>query len=574
MSGTNASVFFLFAVMRQIEKYFQEGKQIRYTKFVNREEVALSFPTEMATPFIYTLDVPTVLSFQGRAFRSTEQTEKSDMSMQGGMEMQVVFSTKMQGQLGFITPFDHQQYSSGYERSIQVYAPLRVRGSVDLKYMKLHAEIQLLEPEQKDIRILHYSATPYIASYDILNMQPVISRPKTQIIYSKPQNTYNAQFGESTGMVFRVQYANEDKYMDHRWLYEQVRHYNFRRAITASLEGKGTRYSKMAIDYVSQSSAAKKVNIRMKYWRDDTNKQNEQNENSSGADISYFDQASENYEKRCEQFARKAMSGIRSPLPWALAADFSFEGQGKMNLETTLARACSPVDEKCRTLFFFNKQCSSSQCKPYQIAVAAKSSTPLTDEIDMLSILKKDLTATTQIEAGFGEKYTSGGKINAHIQMRRSESRKQYLQQDPLYQKCKSEMDRGNYQLPACANLTERARYFDKIECSMDLQNTSPQFKNVTYKIYSALRAVNSFNYDEDFVHSGSENSNNVKIEASYHPEESTANITLSHQTYRANFKDLHICSLVKPLVSARPPYSSSYLYSRALGFNENKRKY
>lgn len=560
--------------MRQIEKYFQEGKLIRYTKFVNRDEVALSFPTEMATPFIYTLDIPTVLSFQGRAFRSSqsEQEQSGEMSMQGGMELQVVFSTKIQGQLGFITPFDHQQYSSGYERSIQVYAPLRVRGGVDLKRKVAHAEIQFLEPEQKDIRILHYSATPYIANYDILSMQPVISRPNTQIIYSKPQNTYNTQFGESTGMVFRVQYANEDKYMDYRWLYEQARHYNFHRAITASLDGKGTRYSKMAIDYVSYSSPSKKVNIRMKCLHDI---KGEQNENSSGVDINQFEQVSGDYEKRCEQFSRKASLGIRSAMPWAMCADVSFEGQNKMYWQSTFARASSPVDEKCRTLFFFNKQCESSSCKPYQIAVSAKSSTPLTNEIDLLSILNNDLTSTTQIEAAFGEKYTSGSKINAHIQMRRSESRKQYLQQDPLYRRCKSEMDEGNHQLPACANLTERARYFDKIECTMELHNIARNHKNATYKVYNALRSANYFNYDEDFVYEGQGNADNVKIEASYHPEESAANITLTHQTYRAIFKNMLVNSLVKPLVTAYPPYSSSsYLYSRALGFDEKKREY
>lgn len=586
--------------MRQIENYFREGKQMKYTKFVNRDEVALSFPTEMATPFIYTLDMPTVLSFQAKTFRSSGQPEAVPMRMQtergtvdvgsanmqggGGIDLRAVYSTKIQGQLGFITPFDHQQYSCGYERSIQVYVPLRVKGTVDLQNKDVHCEFELLQlqSEQKNnIRMLQYSATPYITSYDILNVQPVISRPNTHIIYSKDQNTYDAKFGEkSTGMVFHVQYANEDNmYMDYRWLYEQVRHYNFYRAIAASLAGRGMKYKKIAIDYVGDLSLTKKVNIHLKYLDDDTSSyQHDESENYSSTDISQIYRASENYQKKCEQFAKKASSGIRSPNPWALFVKVDFGGRSKTKWEAILSHASSPIDQKSHTLAFLDKQCdSSSDCKPYQIAVSAKSSTPLTDEINLLSILNQDLSATTQIEAAFGEKQLDEGKIKANIRMRRSETRKQYLQRDPSYYKCKSQMEQGNYQLPACVYLTERAKYFDKIETSWLLENNNsplPLLKNVTYKIYSLLRSVNPFNYDEDFVYSGSKgNSNGMYVDMSYHPEDATANVTLTHMTYRVNYKNAYVSDLVRPLVSANWPYSS-YHYGRALGFDENKREY
>ncbi|MDD9338893.1 MAG: hypothetical protein PV362_04390 [Providencia heimbachae] len=139
--------------------------------------------------------------------------------------------------------------------------------------------------------------------------------------------------------------------------------------------------------------------------------------------------------------------------------------------------------------------------------------------------------------------------------MEQSEERKEYIRRLPLAKQCEEQMQHGDYQLPACQNMTAQANFMDLYTLSADFQNISPQAKNVTYKIYNAIRQWTNLYLSENIIDVQNKE-NKVELLARFGLDYSALNATLRTPHMMAQWTNMRVHPWFRPIVSMHPTMS------------------
>ncbi|XP_065165027.1 vitellogenin-like [Atheta coriaria] len=553
----NQTIEMLPQLLRQVEDMLREGEDFHYTKYINRNDVAISFPTEMALPFVYTLDAPTLLHFQGK-IRATAEPKMSNgqairmpETITAHAEIRALVSARLQAKIGFVTPFDHQQYIAGYDKNVQINLPIKSQYEIDLKTQQVQAQFQPIE-QDKNVQVFHYSSWPYTAKHDILSLEPVAQGPHTKIIYAEqqPQSQFNQLVGKQTGMAFRVQYISEQKFADSMWAYEQLQRHNGDAIafLLAPLYDETIQHTKAEVTYDAQESSARKVQMRLGY-----ESEYQQEQGHGNAEVSQFAQLPRESKARQQQFAKIASAGIASSTARVVDLSVEFDGHNKAEYVATAAIASSPVDEKARALFYYKKHAAQQS---YEVAFSAKAHIPNTNGLDYQYALQFDPTTTAQAELAFGQDLQSATKVQLHAKLQKSETRKQYLKNSERAQECHEEMKQGNKQLPACANMTAEANLLDRVNVHVQVEHLSAKARNATQKIYNALRAYGYYNLDENTVDpQTNEKDNQMTIQARFEPDFEAVNVTIRTHKMESHFDQIRVNQWAKQVFGFHPVF-------------------
>lgn len=572
---------FFYLVLREIEDLLRSGKEFEYTKFHNHKELAISFPSEMGLPFVFTFDVPTVIKISGHVQASAEPRLSNGDKLSKPNKVKVntklhaVASSRVQAQLGFFTPYDHQHYSSGYDKNIQFNIPIKATLEVDIENKQAHAEIEPMEPE-KNARVFQYSSWPYTARSDILSLQPLASRPTTQIISTKPKINIEKVLGKEAGIAFRLKYSAQQKFMDTEWVAQQIRRHDIISIFMAPKFDESMQQCKITLEYLPEESHSRKVNVRLGYSKQ-YQQSPECNERSVEINkLAELPQQPQDSKARQEQLAKLASCGIKNSLAYAADIAVEFEGQQKVHYIATAAIAKSNVDEKSRVLAYCRKHSANPQeSRPFELAFSAKSHIPNTNGLDFNYALKFDTTTTTHAELAFGENLNSASKIKLQAKLRKSDDRKMYLQKLPLLNRCRKEMEEGNYQLPACANMTASANLMDRISVQLQYDHLSPRARNLTHQAYNALRYFGYFHLDENRVNAtGNGKPNQLDLEARFYPDFSAVNVTLKTEKMEATLRHIRMNDCAKRLFAVHPVFPvTARVQANIHGWESYKRK-
>ncbi|KAJ8936451.1 hypothetical protein NQ314_012313 [Rhamnusium bicolor] len=518
--------------IRKFEDELKKGKNYHFTKLMNTKEIALSFPTEMGFPFLFTYDIPVLWKINGEV----SGTASPQISMGNKLykpdtvtfktKNEFTLNSKIQSRLSFSTPFDHHQYSSGFDKNFQVHIPLNGKFQIDFKNGQVEAEIEPKESHE-GARLFHYSTWPYTSMGDIKDFQPVSSQQNTHYIKQKNLHSFDKTLGKKeTGMALRVQFKHERKSVNLSWLSHLLQKRDIISGLLSLWDDASIQRSEINVQYVPEQSSVRKYIVRIGYQQ----KYKSEFKGTSGA----------NPESISDPLARREN-----------LIDKIGEGYGKSN-----------VDPKSRVMIFYKGGSTGQDGTPYEISLKAKSFIPNTNGLDLTYSMKNEPTADTQVELTFGKSRESSSKIKAELTFRRSDDRKKFLQEQPMYRECQREMREGNFQLPACANMTMNSNLLDRINVKVQHENIKPEVVDTIKSIYQAWR----FNYFPS-LHiekgKGTGKENEIHLQARFDPDLRSANVSVKGKEQESTIDNIHVGELAKKIFVVHPVF---HVRSRILG--------
>lgn len=535
----------------------------------------------MGLPCIYTLDNPVLINIEGQVSASANPKISSGgqinqpHSVSANGKISVVISKKTQGRLGFISPFGHHHYLAGYDKNVQVYVPLRVQVEANVKNNQYSVQLQPIHAD-KNIQLFYYNSLPYTAKRNILQLQPVVGSSDTKIINAQQPNTaFNNVIGDrSTGVALRVHFVSEKKYLGLPWLYQQAKRHDPVSVLMAPWYDEAVYYAQALVEYDASHSANHQVKVQVGYQQHYSSQP--QGQGGDEGDISQLYRNSGHPDARQKEFYQRVAAGISNAQSTVVDASVEFQGQQNVQYGVTIAAAYSGVDEKSRIIFYASKQPRNpQQTSPYQVALSVKNYIPNTNGLDYKYALNYDPKYTVQAQVAFGHGPQSMTKVNIHAELNKNKYRKQYLQQQALSYQCAQEMEQGNYQLPACENVTARANLLNQAEIHVQYQNVNKDVEYYTHELLNYLRHYFYYNLEEYYVDAtGKGERDQMHIAVGVEPDFEAANVSINTERKHIQLNNIYIPEWAKPLVAVHPVFTvkDSYL-SYALGSQSMRRK-
>ncbi|CAG9855083.1 unnamed protein product [Phyllotreta striolata] len=550
--------------IRKIEQELREQKPVSFFKLMTRE-MAVSVPTEIGIPFLFTYDVPMFIKAQG-TFKASAQPQLSQNGklqvpeqIELKADMRFTVSTKVQSRLSVTAPFNHKQYFAGFDKHWQVNVPARLQVQFDVKNM--NAEIEFEPTPKKEFNILHYATRPYTSQAEIANFQPLSANSNTKVIKQDDLQAFETTVGKkSTGMAFHVEFVHSRQFFSTLDLSRMLRQQNnFVDTLQSLWDDNTVQYGSLNVNYNPQQSWARKAVLRLSY------EQKYKSQPSSGSASEWILNEDAQPSQRQEELMQKVAADIKNVHVVALDSTLEFKGQQKLKYILTGAVAKSNVDPKSRVMITY-KRSSDGTSKPHEFHFVAKSYIPNTNALDAEYSLHKEPMAETEIKVKFGNSQEPLAKIEAQLKYRRSEERSQYLKELPMYRQCKEESRAGNKQMPACLNMTMIANLLDSVDLKAHYENLQPGVAKTVERYFHALQVL-----AEPYVNINEKDSsvaeNEVRVHARFHPDLQALNVTVKAQNQETKFANIEIDEVTQQILVVHPVFHvynrlSAYLYS------------
>ncbi|KRT80993.1 hypothetical protein AMK59_5996, partial [Oryctes borbonicus] len=555
------------------ENELRAGKKISYTKLVSKHEATIAFPTIMGLPVIFKSEYPSLIRVEGEVKAQAKPQISNGKSLRAPRSaraqgyVRAVLAGKIQSSISFITPHDHQQYSAGYDRNAQAYIPVRFDVDVDVENQKLAAQIEPLEAKGT-VDIFHYSAQPYVAQEDILDLKPSSKSNDYQPIRDDQLEQIKTSFGKhSTGMSFGFEYESDEPIHARRWLHEQLHSDDPISSLLASInDDDELAYTSMNISYQGERSIAYKVLLRLNY------KSEEHDEQPAPDKSINWNQIPQKHDERVKYFLEAVASQIRSASASAGEADVKFQGDHNYHYTATYGYANSPVDERSRFLAQVNRKFSNANAKPFKVTVDSSGKTPNTNGLDYVYAKNFDPTSTNEIYVTVGENYDNSAKFAVKAKLSQSQERQQYVDQTFEAQQCKSDMQQGNTQLPECANATAEANLLDQISAEIKYRQIGKETRENVQNAYQFLSHMFYEFIEENNVNmSGMEENGKLKVDIEFENDLSSVNVSVQAKETDIQAVEIPLSELEQALYVVHPVFSAS---ERAWGELNNEQVY
>lgn len=579
-SADNQTVERLPEFIRQHEEQIRNGKQFNYVKLRQMKEMALSFPTEMGIPFLYTYDMPMLVRFEGRIkAQATPQISKNNKlnipeKIVAEVDAYATISAKEQTHLSFVTPFDHQTYMAGYDKNLQAHIPAKAQVEIDVKSQQVKVEIAVQERHQ-DARLLHFSSYPYTCRSDIMTIRPVALRPNTNII--KPEEdqhrAFDIEFGKKqTGLAFRAWGHHPVQSMNLGDLLK-IWQSNDMMTVWDQWWDKATLcHSEANIRFLPRQSTVNKITLKYRYDQQYKKQSDVQNEE----DFLTLSQLSNKLEsdepkQRQQQILKHVGSGIQSA--HLCSSEFSVESEGDKMYKHVFgyAHAKSNAGPISRALVYYKNQKDGNT-----VGFEVRGEVPNTNGLDLTYSLETTPSGKYSCRIQCGQPNSNEVKISAKVNMKRSDARKQYLMtEEPLYHVCKQQMQQGNFQLPACQNMTIRANFLDDIHYQVQYENLNERFAEY---VEDAFKGIFVYYYPiTEITTLKSQGENTITGQIHFQPENlRQANVSVVIRDQQYKFVNISTRNeIVKTVIVPHPVFHLSSRIAGVLRGQENfRRKY
>ncbi|CAG9759827.1 unnamed protein product [Ceutorhynchus assimilis] len=555
-SFDNQTIEQLSEAVREQEKNLKNGKHFNYAKLKQLKEMALSYPTEMGIPFLYTYDLPILMKCEGKikASASPQIAQNGEIQMpdkiSARIEAAITMTAKAQSHLSFVTPFDHQIYMAGFDRNMQLHVPVNAKIEVDVKTQQSEIELEV-EKEQKDIRMLHFSSKPYTSRSDIMTITPVAHRPNTRVIKpQQPQQTFDVMYGKKEcGLAFRAWGCYPEHSVN---VGELVRIYQSEGIEsmwdkiwnTGSLE-----QTEANIVFMPRQSTIQKVTLRSRFDQEYKRKPETQSEE----DFLTLSQAaaklrSNEPSERQQEMMKHVGSGIRSAQLYSADVSVELAGEHKNEHVFGLAFGKSNADPKSRAVIYYKNKNQGQK-----ITAEAKADVPNTNGLDLTESLETEPQAKWNVRVQQGQNDDTGAKISAKFDLSRSKARKQYLMnEDTMYKVCKKEMQKRNFQLPACQNMTIRANFLDQIKYQLKFENFN---KHLAEALEDMLKAARVYAYPKTEIDSAETQKNMVEGTIRFRPQDlRQVNFTVRANNEETKFYNISLQNEIAQAILVQHP--------------------
>ncbi|XP_076628457.1 vitellogenin [Colletes latitarsis] len=443
-----------------IDAYFRsmiDGRYINANKFMSYD-VVLSFPTDTGLPFVHTLNVPTLYKATG----NNRVVQGPRIGIESAMRM--VHSTKVQGRIGFVTPFDHGHFISGVDVNFQMYAPVELAlmgapNSVQLR-------IRLLEGEEK-ARLVQYSVVPYTSSHDILHQRPLLKDTNTHVVQSGetmikslPILTeemkacrLNVEAEKSNNKLWSDDWSMESAYTTLMYPWSTIDD-NLRKIdLTMDLEHPVKEPMLLTVTIDAMDVQPETVDSRL--WT------------PIAMAVEPIDKKG-NSKSRRKQFLKEVTKGIKSATSGVLDVELQLPGELKLTNAITVAWSKSNIDNKQRNLFYWNFNMPALEGK-YE--VCASSQTETSDNI--LPMYEKAVNITPKqkfdVAIRYGTTCSENKQINVKGKLTQTHQMKEMVENSLVVKECKKQMQQGNKILRTCQEAAGLATLLNQVEITLDI---------------------------------------------------------------------------------------------------------
>ena len=576
---------------RNAAKNLRGGQQFNFTKFYNQEVLTIAFPLASGLPFVFTYKTPTVVQFGGeiRARTTPDLAEghldhvRVPKAINASAEIDALYATMTDAKIGFLTPFDHQRYIAGVQKKTQVYLPLRMTMDIDLVNGDVEAKFAPLDAKN-DFTLVHASQWPYTSRMAIKSMPSNSQNDDTKLINVADAKTFDQRYGQqSTGLVIRVEAKYEKEFIDAARVMNYLRRNDYVSLIMYTQAMESNEHYNINLSADNQRSTAKTVKVNLNFqtrqsweqngkdkpiqpeWRHSDAKHNNNN-------YAQPKTSAANSQSRREQFLQNAGAGIPNSQVNLVDAAISFEGKERCaEYVATIAMADSKANNQQRYLAFFNANPMKSGDQA-QACIHFDLQQPDVPTLNFKNALAQNGNGQWNLEAEFGDKCQGGQHVTLKGKMEQSNDRRNYLAEQPLAKVCKHQMEQGNYQLPACQNVTNRASVYDRYSINADFENLSTQTKINAQRAYALARHYGFSYVQEDVVKYQGPGPHKASINIRFAPNLRSANVTLEAPTHGAKWTNLRVPAAAKYALAAHPAfnivdrlgaYATKYNYNR-----------
>lgn len=456
----------------------------REGKLINRlgsYDITYGFPTETGLPFVYSFEIPLLLKITG----SMNNEVKNPKTIKAKTDFRMLYAMKIQGRIGFVTPFEHRQYIAGVDLDFNVHLPMKLNLDVDLSKRSMEIRVWPLKGEDK-ARLLHYSVVPYVASHNILNLRPLLTERTTQTLI--PDDIYSDTTSDSH--LVKMDMEIDKFYNYHNWF---------------NLDTDGL-FDIIMTPWTSDNDNYRKIDFFLNLKHEQvapfvfkiTYDSLEVPPNTEDATLwthkataTVPSDTKPDSEVRRKQWMDEASKGIKLAKSQVIDVQLEIPLTSQESIENviTVATANSEVEKKTRTMVYWNLETLLEVCATSQTKVTPDN-TVFYDQVAQLKP-KVEFNADMRI----GRDCSTGHQLNIDGEATQSKELRERIKNLSLIKICEEQMQQGNKILRACQNAAAISMLLDQISISVDFQSPS-----ITNYITKALTVVINNDYLNDYA--------------------------------------------------------------------------
>lgn len=490
-------------------------------------DITLSFPTDTGLPFVYSLHVPTIKKFS--------VISKPDMKSK--FDVRLLTSTKHQGRVGFITPFDHQAFLSGIDNNMQVFLPCKLDFHLNNEKSRLDAALQPLKHNSKT-RLGHFSVIPYTSQYEIMSLRPLLLEKNTHKIQEK--KTTHIRIPQNPNSIFSVE-VEADNLAEkiQQWLRSENKWDDM---LSPSSLALGT-YEKIDLfvkpDLQENEAVKFTATLDTKEIRSNNLDTNDESWKSGNKVLKTMHQALDSPARR-KEFLQEVVKGINSGKAYVIDAGLEVPGLWKSNHACTLCLASSNDENKFRSIFYWYTNIPSLDIT-YQMCVNGQTRSSPTTPFDYKKILDSNPTNEFSINIQSGRTCTDNSLVTIKGQIKQSEDYKTYVQESTIVKRCDENVRNS---VKDCQKATEMAKNLNEIDMTITKHNSAEESDNELEKIFHGtkkmLTGLNVRVVSEIQEHSDV-NDNDIRVNIKLSPNMTSAEGMASKSGQILTFSDIHI---------------------------------
>lgn len=476
----------------------QRPRNFNFQRIYNEYTVTLAMPTATGFPFVYTLNIPTLVSFTGKVtVKTQEQAQQTDkvfvIPENYGIEaeVKVAYSSRTQSKITFITPFDHQHYIAGVDKNIQVLVPVKTRIELSIPNKRVKVELVALD-ENKQYNLVHYSKWPYVSRHNILEFKPIAEVSNTHRITVREPTKFSEKIGEQTGLNLLVQGLTEKRFFDLKTLYDLFQSHNIPSFLAYGTYGGTIEQNVVDIVFDPKISNSKSIVFTAAYianYRGEGHEETGRVANLAKPTTNKVDSP-----ERLKEFAKRVTSGIKEAESYVLDMGLEMQGGKPVQYVGTVAYASSPIDDQTRLLMYLRQMDN----KNFEICLNGLTLMQYIPKEHGTKALEVDPKSGIRFDISLGEHCQETPQVEIVGKFKRTPERKQYLEHLPVYTQAKRAMEQGYMLEPAQLKIVEEAKILDNYRFQMKYQHVPEELKNMTYKVYSLLRQTLYYYVSED----------------------------------------------------------------------------
>lgn len=488
-----------------------QGKSFEATKLKNYE-VTISFPTETGFPFRFSMKNPTITSVSGvsqlKTTSGSDSRSKWPKSASVSGKVRIVYGLQTQKRLGFVTPFEHQEYMVGIDKDMQVHLPVRS----EIEYDKNKRETRLrIQPNEdvNEFKVLQYRTQPFTAKHDILNLEPVTKDANTATVHKNRATSSQIELnGNNNKQRLQFNWERQMRHLEEEMGNNYNKRQNAMEAICKLTQSISSMFYLNSADseyqqYSVKVSPSNDMSAEMRISHNSMTSENNENSDSSDSwspNVKTVHLArSLNEQERKQTLLIEASKNINSAEADAVDISLQLNGDIQSSLALTAAFADSNVDQKSRALLYASVKTKEGQ--DYHVSAGFEGKNPNVESLDFEETLKANIRHEYDVNIHYGRGINENednrqNRIKIQGEVKQTEERKKQIRQSHGAQKCiKQQNLHGDKMTSACKRINKRASLIDAGDFTVSFPNESPT-REIVLSAWDAFeRMTDSFSH-------------------------------------------------------------------------------